>query len=162
MTVTTITYEQIEGWLGSALFPFLRIGACLTAAPLFSASYIPPRIRIVLAIALTLIILPVLPRTEGLTLLSGDGIVTTVQQIVIAIIKPYPRHRKIIDRRRVVTFAIHPESLLIFVRSRRSTAALMPENICSRIAGSSHRDFFISRWSACRPVEDRQLVAFEP
>ena len=83
MTVTTITYEQIESWIGSAFFPFLRIGACLMAAPLFSASYVPPRIRIVLAIILTLIILPMLPRTEGLTVLSGDGVVTTVQQVLI-------------------------------------------------------------------------------
>ncbi|HEX4376979.1 MAG TPA: flagellar biosynthetic protein FliR [Steroidobacteraceae bacterium] len=83
MTVTTITYEQIEGWLGAAFFPFLRIGACLMTAPLFSANYVPPRIRIVLAILLTFVVLPLIPRPQGLTVLSGDGVVTTVQQLVI-------------------------------------------------------------------------------
>jgi len=81
--VPTITYEQIESWVGSAFWPFVRIGACLMAAPMFSASYVPPRIRIVLAGGLTLVALPLIPRSEGLTLLSGDGVVTTLQQILI-------------------------------------------------------------------------------
>jgi flagellar biosynthesis protein FliR len=83
MNVATITYEQIEGWIGSGLFPFVRIGACLMAAPLFSATYVPMRIRLVLAIALTFVVLPMIPRPTGLTLLSGDGVVTTLEQMVI-------------------------------------------------------------------------------
>ena len=83
MAVTTFTYEQIESWIGSAFWPFLRIGACLMVAPMFSASYVPARVRIVLAGALTMIALPMIPRPDGLTVLSADGLVTTVQQIVI-------------------------------------------------------------------------------
>jgi flagellar biosynthetic protein FliR len=77
------TYEQIESWIGMAFWPFLRIGACLMVAPMFSASYVPARMRIVIAGALTLVALPLIPRTEGLTVLSADGVFTTVQQIVI-------------------------------------------------------------------------------
>lgn len=77
------TYAQIESFIGGALWPFLRIGACLMVAPVFGASYVPPRVRIVLAGAITLVALPLLPRPDGLTLLSADGIVTTVQQVVI-------------------------------------------------------------------------------
>ena len=83
MSVATITYAQIEGWIGSAFWPFLRIGACLMVAPMFSAVYVPPRVRIVLAGALTIVALPMIPRNDGLTMLSADGVVTTVQQIVI-------------------------------------------------------------------------------
>src|ERR1700690_3581881 len=79
------TYSQIEGWIGVAFWPFLRIGACLMVAPVFGASYVPPRVRIVLAGALTVVALPMIPRTPGLTLLSGDGIVTTLEQLVIGI-----------------------------------------------------------------------------
>jgi flagellar biosynthetic protein FliR len=85
MSITTFTYEQLESWIGSAFWPFLRIGACLMVAPMFSAGYVPPRIRIVLAGALTLIALPMIPRSEGLTVLSADGVMTTVQQIVIGV-----------------------------------------------------------------------------
>jgi flagellar biosynthetic protein FliR len=79
------TYAEIEGWIGAAFWPFVRIGACLMVAPLFGASYVPPRIRIVLALALTVLILPVIPRPVGLTLLSADGVTTTAQQMVIGI-----------------------------------------------------------------------------
>jgi len=85
MTVPVITYGQIEGWIGAAFWPFVRIGACLMVAPLFSASYVPPRIRIVLALALTALVLPVIPHPVGLTLLSADGVVTTAQQIVVGL-----------------------------------------------------------------------------
>lgn len=78
-----ITYLQIEHWVGVAFWPFVRIGACLMVAPLFGTSYVPARVRIVLAGAITLVVLPLLPRTEGLTLLSADGLITTAQQIVI-------------------------------------------------------------------------------
>jgi flagellar biosynthetic protein FliR len=83
MVVTTFSYEQIESWVGGAFWPFLRIGACLMVAPMFGASYVPARVRIVLAGALTLVALPMIPRPDGLTVLSADGVVTTVQQIVI-------------------------------------------------------------------------------
>jgi flagellar biosynthetic protein FliR len=83
MAVTTFTYQQIEGWVGSAFWPFLRIGACLMVAPMFSATYVPARVRIVLAGALTLIALPMIPRTDDITVLSADGVITTVQQVVI-------------------------------------------------------------------------------
>lgn len=83
MAVPVVTYEQIESWIGSAFWPFLRIGACLMVAPMFSASYVPARVRIVLAGALTLVALPMIARPEGLTVLSVDGVVTTVQQIII-------------------------------------------------------------------------------
>jgi flagellar biosynthetic protein FliR len=83
MSVASFTYQQLESWIGGAFWPFLRIGACLMAAPLFSASYVPARVRILLAGALTLVVLPVIPQPVGITVLSADGIVTTVQQIVI-------------------------------------------------------------------------------
>ena len=79
------TYAQIETWLGLGFWPFVRIGACLMVAPLFGATYVPPRIRIVLALALTIMVLPVIPHPAGLTLLSADGLVTTAQQLVIGV-----------------------------------------------------------------------------
>jgi flagellar biosynthesis protein FliR len=83
MAVPAFSYEQIESWIGSAFWPFLRIGACLMVAPMFSASYVPARVRIVLAGALTLVALPLIERPAGLTILSADGVITTVQQIVV-------------------------------------------------------------------------------
>jgi flagellar biosynthetic protein FliR len=80
-----LTFAQIESWIGGAFWPFLRIGACLMVAPVFGASYVPPRIRIVLAAAVTLVALPLIPRPEGMTVLSADGVVTTLEQILIGV-----------------------------------------------------------------------------
>lgn len=80
-----LSFPEIESWLGGAFWPFLRIGACLMVAPMFGASYVPPRIRIVLAAAVTLVALPMIARVDGLSVLSADGIITTVQQILIGI-----------------------------------------------------------------------------
>ena len=55
-------------------------------APLFGASYVPPRVRIVLALALTVVAAAAdSARPHALTLLSADGVVTTAQQIVIGV-----------------------------------------------------------------------------
>jgi flagellar biosynthetic protein FliR len=83
--VPVLTFPQIESWIGSAFWPFLRIGACLMVAPMFGASYVPPRIRIVLAGAMTLVALPMIPHAEAMTVLSADGVITTVEQIVIGV-----------------------------------------------------------------------------
>jgi flagellar biosynthetic protein FliR len=83
--VPVITYAQIEAWLGIGFWPFVRIGSCLMVAPLFGATYVPPRIRIVLALALTVMVLPVIPHPSELKLLSADGVVTTAQQVIIGV-----------------------------------------------------------------------------
>jgi flagellar biosynthetic protein FliR len=83
--VPLLTLPQIEHWVGGAFWPFLRIGACLMVAPVFGASYVPPRIRIVLAAAVTLVALPLLPPLQDAPVLSGDGVITTVQQILIGV-----------------------------------------------------------------------------
>lgn len=80
-----ITLGQLEGWIGSAFWPFVRIGACLMVAPLFGASYLPRRLRIVVALALTVVLLPVIHAPTSLPLLSADGFVTTAQQVIIGV-----------------------------------------------------------------------------
>lgn len=80
-----LTTAQIEGWIGSVFWPFLRIGACLMVAPVFGASYVTARIRIVLAGALTVMALPMLPAPPAVAMLSADGIVTTVDQVLIGV-----------------------------------------------------------------------------
>src|SRR4051812_50184823 len=77
-----ITSHQLETWLAQYLWPFIRIGAALMTAPLFSASYVPPRQRLVLAGAITLLVAPPVPPPTGAPF-SGAGLVITVQRLVI-------------------------------------------------------------------------------
>src|SRR5579872_683490 len=80
-----LTLPQLEHWIGSLFWPFLRIGACLMVAPVFGASYVTPRIRIVLAGAVTLVALPMLPPQAEFAALSADGVVTTLSQLVVGV-----------------------------------------------------------------------------
>ena len=84
-SMPVVTVGQLENWIGAAFWPFVRVAGCLMVAPLFGASYVPRRLRIVIALAVTVVLLPVIAPAAGLTLLSADGIVTTVQQVVIGV-----------------------------------------------------------------------------
>ncbi|MCC7464323.1 MAG: flagellar biosynthetic protein FliR [Gammaproteobacteria bacterium] len=79
----SVDVAQLQNWLGMALWPFLRIGACLMVAPVFGGSYVPRRLRVALAGALTLVALPLLPAAVAVPLLSADGVLITVQQVLI-------------------------------------------------------------------------------
>ena len=55
------TEAQISQWLAGFLWPLLRIGAALMAAPIYSVRQIPIRFRMLLAVMITLVVQPVLP-----------------------------------------------------------------------------------------------------
>jgi flagellar biosynthetic protein FliR len=77
---------QLQPLLGALFWPFVRIGACLMVAPVFGAQFVPRRIRIVLAAAITLLIAPLLPTTGTPVLMSVDGFMTTFQQLLIGLV----------------------------------------------------------------------------
>jgi flagellar biosynthetic protein FliR len=81
-----LTYStgQLEALLAQYLWPFVRIGACLMVAPVFGAQFVPRRIRIVLAGAITLLVVPLLPEpSPALEALSWPGFMVAVQQVLI-------------------------------------------------------------------------------
>lgn len=80
-----VTDLQLLEWLGQYWWPFVRIAACLMVAPIFGARFVPRRLRIVLAGAITILTVPLLPPPPPVEVLSLAGIVLTLQQIVIGI-----------------------------------------------------------------------------
>jgi flagellar biosynthesis protein FliR len=81
----TLTTGQLETWLGQVLWPFVRVGSCLMVAPIFSSQSVPPRIRIVLAGAIAMILAPMITIPAQLSAFSIEGLVVTAQQVVIGI-----------------------------------------------------------------------------
>jgi flagellar biosynthetic protein FliR len=81
----TITTGQIEAWVALYLWPFVRIGACVMVAPVFGAVFVPARMRIVLAAAITLLVAPLLPAQPLVAPLSAAGLIVTVQQMIIGV-----------------------------------------------------------------------------
>ena len=67
------------------IWPFVRIGAFLVVMPLIGGSFVPTRIRLLLALGLTIAITPVIPPTTQVNVLSVAGLVTMIQEIAIGV-----------------------------------------------------------------------------
>ena len=67
------------------IWPFVRIGAFLMVMPLIGGSFTPVRVRLLLAIALTMIIAPIVPHAVTQDVLSVGGLVTMIQEIAIGV-----------------------------------------------------------------------------
>ena len=59
-----LSIGQLEGWVAQGFFPFARIGACLMVAPVFGARFVPPRTRVILAVAITALVAPMIPTSR--------------------------------------------------------------------------------------------------
>lgn len=81
----TLTTGQLEIWLAQVFWPFVRVGSCFMVAPAFGAQFVPPRVRVVLAGAVALIIAPLIPTTASVAPFSAAGLIVTAQQVVIGI-----------------------------------------------------------------------------
>jgi flagellar biosynthetic protein FliR len=81
--MVTFDLGQLEHWIGLYLWPFVRIGACLMAGPVFGASYVSPRFRLAVALAITLPVAPLLPPPPAVPLLSLEAVLITLEQLVI-------------------------------------------------------------------------------
>ena len=79
-----LTTGQLEGYVAQGFFPFARIGACLMVAPVFGARFVQPRTRVVLAMALTALVVPLLP-APTIAPFSGEGFVVVAQQLLIGV-----------------------------------------------------------------------------
>jgi flagellar biosynthetic protein FliR len=79
-----ITDTQLMTWLAAFLWPFLRISAFVVTAPVLGTRALPARVRLVFAVGLTIILVPLrgmLVPTDPL--LSPAGLVIAVQQVLI-------------------------------------------------------------------------------
>lgn len=72
--------------LQTFIWPFVRIGAFLMVMPLVGGSFVPIRVRLLLAIALTIVIAPIIPSTATREVLSAAGLVMVIQEIGIGVV----------------------------------------------------------------------------
>ena len=79
-----LTTGQLEAYVAQGFFPFARIGACLMVAPMFGARFVQPRIRIILAVAITALVVPLIP-APTIAPFSPQGFVVAFQQLLIGV-----------------------------------------------------------------------------
>lgn len=74
---------QLQQWLADLFWPFVRIGAMLMAAPIFSIRQVPARWRVLMAIMVTVLLQPLLPPSPAVGIFSPEGVLIMLQQIGI-------------------------------------------------------------------------------
>ena len=77
--------SQIDGWLASVMWPFCRIAGLLTAMAIYGTRSVPARVRLLLAIFITVAAAPVLPAMPDVPLFSGASFMIIAQEIVIGL-----------------------------------------------------------------------------
>ncbi len=80
-----ISTAEITALLGSYMWPFIRITALVMVAPIFSSNFVNARSRILLAIAISIIIIPAIPTIDAPAVdpLSGTGLLIVAHQLLI-------------------------------------------------------------------------------
>lgn len=71
----------VQEWM----WPFFRIAGLLMVAPVIGTRSVPVRIRLIMAIAITLVIAPVVPSFNYIDPLSLKGVFVSIEQITIGI-----------------------------------------------------------------------------
>jgi flagellar biosynthetic protein FliR len=77
---------QYLQWLTNHWWPFCRIMAVLALAPLFNYRALPLRVRVLLALGLTLALGRALPQPPAVDPLSLQGVVMTLEQIAFGLL----------------------------------------------------------------------------
>lgn len=80
-----ITDAQIASWVSDFLWPFFRIGAFFMIVPIFGAQVVPARIRMGLALAMTVALYPVLPPMPVIEVTGLQSLVIIAMQLLIGL-----------------------------------------------------------------------------
>ena len=75
--------EQISFWLATAIWPFARVLGMLLVDPALGHGAIPLRIKIALAVALTVVLTPTIGPLPEIDPASAAGLLVLLQQVVI-------------------------------------------------------------------------------
>jgi len=81
----SLSAADLDAWIAAYLWPFVRLLALFTAAPILSHRAMPRRARIGLALAVTVLVAPGLPAVPESPLLSGASLLLLAQQVLIGV-----------------------------------------------------------------------------
>lgn len=80
-----LSSAQMGAWVGGFGWPFMRIGAMLMANPVFGSRSVPVRVRIILALVLTLVVSPHLPTLPDVDMFGSQGLLISLHEILIGL-----------------------------------------------------------------------------
>ncbi|MGB3836058.1 flagellar biosynthetic protein FliR [Castellaniella sp.] len=77
------TLDQLYGWINNFLWPLFRIGGLVAMAPIFGEATVPVRIKVGLAVVLTLVVAPLIGPMPAVVPSSYAGLLIALQQVLI-------------------------------------------------------------------------------
>lgn len=77
--------EELIAFLASFVWPFMRVSAMFVSIPVLSNSSVPARLRVMLSLLITFAIWPTLPEIPAIELFSAEGLLVTIQQLVVGV-----------------------------------------------------------------------------
>ncbi len=80
-----IATADIVRWVGSLLWPLVRITSFVLAAPVFGARMVPVRVRLLLALLLAWLLLPTLPAMPAIDPLGPGGLIVSAHQVLLGV-----------------------------------------------------------------------------
>jgi flagellar biosynthesis protein FliR len=81
----TVSAPELDAWLAGFFYPFVRIAALATSAPLFSHRSIPRPTRIGLSVLIAILVAPTLPPVPFVSPFSAPGVLLILQQLLIGV-----------------------------------------------------------------------------
>lgn len=85
MEVLSYSAEEVGALVGSFLWPLFRIMGFFLAAPIFGTQLVPPRVRVILALAITVLVAPLLPPVPAVEGVSVGAVLIVAQQVAIGV-----------------------------------------------------------------------------
>ncbi|HEY8096041.1 MAG TPA: flagellar biosynthetic protein FliR [Methylobacter sp.] len=79
------TEEQILGQAALFIWPLMRISAMFVSVPLFSIRAVPARVRLILSVAITIVVMPLLPPLPPVEMFSYSGFMMAIAQVMIGL-----------------------------------------------------------------------------
>lgn len=80
-----ISSAEAAAWVGTFLWPLIRVGALVIVAPIFGSRVVPRQVRLMMALALTWAIIPFVPPMPLVEPLSPTGLLVVAQQMLIGL-----------------------------------------------------------------------------
>ena len=78
-----LSNEQIGGWVGQFLLPLFRIAAMFMVMPIIGTQLVPMRVRLYLALAVSVLLVPTLPPLPQVDALSLRSLLLIAEQVLI-------------------------------------------------------------------------------
>ena len=82
---TEIPADLINQWIGQHLWPLFRLASFMMVIPFIGTQLVPARVRLGLALIITILVVPMIPPVPQVDAFSADAVVITLQQILIGV-----------------------------------------------------------------------------